>query len=483
MKESKDLNKDDVAAPEYKSSLPNIDWNISSIHTVDVALNQAARVRQMLRTRKLQLQLETDIKTLAWRRRSNESNRANLQSTKSAGVQMMTTSPRKSDGCPQTRINELEKKLSDLQQTTEDHADLSAALASEESKERVKIQLHTTTSFVASKFLTVCKWRASSNVAQKRNQVIDHQWRREYVEKVRKEIIRASAREHQNAIIECVEKQVKESVEECKRMLMNRLRPLELQLSRIQCLIQKTKDHHLQSVESMVSSALLSRNGNKMTQLTTTLSPAITARFSPRAGRQAREGLNGMGGMGGMGGVGGATGGGNEKKGITEQGAAKKNESRRVKGQENGQDQEEEEEAEEEDKDEASKKKRQMQKETSDFEVGIQHVGKVVWVESVHCWGTIRFFGKVTNVASAASKKGTWVGVSLSLPKGRNDGTIRKIRYFPSKKRHGIFVRSNNVREHPIEGNPRKRRSRAVNSLETATALKKTLARMVAKHK
>ena len=282
MKESKDLNKDDVAAPEYKSSLPNIDWNISSIHTVDVALNQAARVRQMLRTRKLQLQLETDIKTLAWRR-SNESNRANLQSTKSAGVQMMTTSPRKSDGCPQTRINELEKKLSDLQQTTEDHADLSAALASEESKERVEIQLHTTTSFVASKFLTVCKWRASSNVAQKRNQVIDHQWRREYVEKVRKEIIRASAREHQNAIIECVEKQVKESVEECKRMLMNRLRPLELQLSRIQCLIQKTKDHHLQSVESMVSSALLSRNGNKMTQLTTTLSPAITARFSPRA--------------------------------------------------------------------------------------------------------------------------------------------------------------------------------------------------------
>ena len=123
---------------EYKSSLPNIDWNISSIHTVDVALNQAARVRQMLRTRKLQLQLETDIKTLAWRRRSNESNRANLQSTKSAGVQMMTTSPRKSDGCPQTRINELEKKLSDLQQTTEDHADLSAALASEESKERVR---------------------------------------------------------------------------------------------------------------------------------------------------------------------------------------------------------------------------------------------------------------------------------------------------------------------------------------------------------
>jgi hypothetical protein len=488
----------------------------------------------MLRTRRLQLKLETDIKTLAWQRGNEDSTISSgtcLQGPKSLEA---TTIPSwwdgRSDGQQDqaARINELERELRELQQTMHHHADLSSALAFEEEKERARearARANATVVSVASKFVAVCEWRASSNVSNDRNQTLNHQWRREYGEKVRKKTIRDSAREHQDAIMECVAQQVRISVEECEHVLAGRLHPLGLQLSRIQCLVQNAKDHHLQvgfrrcrrrrcrrrnylifhfsiffvltsfllcqSVESMVSAALLSRNDINISQLTTTLSPAVTARFSTRAGREASSGMTGMDGMDGMSGVDGkgygkvgidetmfgGTSSGKCKAGGEQDGIDKKNVEIGANDREEGRDRQEEEE------DEASKKKRQIQEETSDFEVGIRHVGKVVWVESVHCWGTIRFFGHVANATSASARKEMWVGVSLSLPKGRNDGMIGTKRYFPCKKRHGIFVKPNNVREHPIHGNPRKRRSRAVNSLETATALKKTLARMVAKHK
>lgn len=80
--------------------------------------------------------------------------------------------------------------------------------------------------------------------------------------------------------------------------------------------------------------------------------------------------------------------------------------------------------------------------------------------------------------------------MSLSLKKGLNNGTIGKgknnVRIFPCKDKHGIFLRSNCVRENPVGGDPRVRRKRAMKSVQSfskAASLKLTLASLVRKHK
>ena len=75
--------------------------------------------------------------------------------------------------------------------------------------------------------------------------------------------------------------------------------------------------------------------------------------------------------------------------------------------------------------------------------------------------------------------KPTRPSLDLSFGSGTNNGQV----IFPCRKNYGIFVRSNNVREHPLHGDPRQRKKRALDSLQAATALKSTLARMIAKHK
>jgi hypothetical protein len=62
--------------------------------------------------------------------------------------------------------------------------------------------------------------------------------------------------------------------------------------------------------------------------------------------------------------------------------------------------------------------------------------------------GTIRFLGEAAicggndlDQAAAAAAASTWVGVELTAPVGRNDGSVRGVRYFTCPPQHGLLVR------------------------------------------
>lgn len=40
---------------------------------------------------------------------------------------------------------------------------------------------------------------------------------------------------------------------------------------------------------------------------------------------------------------------------------------------------------------------------------------------------------------------GTWIGIELDTPTGKNDGTVQNIQYFSCKPKHGIFVRGDKL--------------------------------------
>uniref|UniRef100_A0A336NAW5 CSON011995 protein n=1 Tax=Culicoides sonorensis TaxID=179676 RepID=A0A336NAW5_CULSO len=62
-------------------------------------------------------------------------------------------------------------------------------------------------------------------------------------------------------------------------------------------------------------------------------------------------------------------------------------------------------------------------------------IGESVLIRPVNHSGVISFIGETHFQA------GTWIGVELDLPMGKNDGTVQNIQYFSCKPKHGIFVR------------------------------------------
>ncbi|KAI9695541.1 MAG: hypothetical protein M1820_008554 [Bogoriella megaspora] len=55
--------------------------------------------------------------------------------------------------------------------------------------------------------------------------------------------------------------------------------------------------------------------------------------------------------------------------------------------------------------------------------------------------GVVSFVGEVTQIPGL----GTWVGITLDEPTGKNDGSIGGERYFDSKKNCGVFVRPDRI--------------------------------------
>ena len=55
--------------------------------------------------------------------------------------------------------------------------------------------------------------------------------------------------------------------------------------------------------------------------------------------------------------------------------------------------------------------------------------------------GVVRFCGSTT-----FNPVGTWVGIELDSPKGKNDGSVNGVEYFKCAFPHGMFVRPSQVK-------------------------------------
>ncbi|XP_055606550.1 CAP-Gly domain-containing linker protein 2-like [Uranotaenia lowii] len=89
-------------------------------------------------------------------------------------------------------------------------------------------------------------------------------------------------------------------------------------------------------------------------------------------------------------------------------------------------------------------------------------VGESVQIRPYNTSGVISFIG------DTHFQGGTWIGVELDTPTGKNDGTVQGIQYFNCKPKHGIFVR--------VDKLILDKRGRAIRELKKAEKMKAELA-------
>ncbi|XP_053677042.1 kinesin-like protein KIF13A [Anopheles nili] len=89
-------------------------------------------------------------------------------------------------------------------------------------------------------------------------------------------------------------------------------------------------------------------------------------------------------------------------------------------------------------------------------------VGESVLIRPYNTSGVIAFVG------GTHFQGGTWIGVELDTPTGKNDGTVQGIQYFDCRSKHGIFVR--------VDKLILDKRGRAMRELKKAEKMKAELA-------
>jgi CAP-Gly domain-containing linker protein 3/4 len=62
------------------------------------------------------------------------------------------------------------------------------------------------------------------------------------------------------------------------------------------------------------------------------------------------------------------------------------------------------------------------------------------------------FLGTIRYIGPTDFGEGTWLGVELRTPKGKNDGSVQGRRYFTCKQDHGLLVRPSKVTVRGING-------------------------------
>jgi hypothetical protein len=303
---------------------------------------------------------------------------------------------------------------------------------------------------MAEKFIEICKWRAVdchvSNInklksyekgkrdAKEEYDALHHQLR----EKVMAESLILP-----QTMYDIFTRQTQLATQKIEQIVNDKLLNLDLHVQKVQDKVKRAKASHMSSVESMVSDALHSRNTQKIEQLSIALSPNVSPRFGLGGPNRSRKDNNGR------------------KKGrrfsyadadLIRNGTTLKGNSfapvistSSIPSTPSTFSQEERHHIAK--KKNAKKKKdsktllvvdvadhdvvdpelstinaKYVQKlekknETSDFDVGKEHIGKIVWVQCVKSWGTIRYFGNLPS----SKATGEYVGISLSLPKGLNE--------------------------------------------------------------
>uniref|UniRef100_A0A182WIL3 Kinesin motor domain-containing protein n=1 Tax=Anopheles minimus TaxID=112268 RepID=A0A182WIL3_9DIPT len=89
-------------------------------------------------------------------------------------------------------------------------------------------------------------------------------------------------------------------------------------------------------------------------------------------------------------------------------------------------------------------------------------IGESVLIRPYNTSGVIAFIG------ATHFQGGTWIGVDLDTPTGKNDGTVQGIQYFDCRPKHGIFVR--------VDKLILDKRGRAMRELKKAEKMKAELA-------
>ncbi|VEL08782.1 unnamed protein product, partial [Protopolystoma xenopodis] len=54
--------------------------------------------------------------------------------------------------------------------------------------------------------------------------------------------------------------------------------------------------------------------------------------------------------------------------------------------------------------------------------------------------------GSVSFIGPTQFAEGEWIGVTLDVPSGKNDGSVNGVRYFQCEPFYGLFSRRNNLR-------------------------------------
>ena len=409
---------------------------------IDKKIDQASRVRQMIRTKTLQLQLETEIQL--WQTKNEAMHHHHQEQhehhppNSPTPTRASSTKATMRDIVHHQQHNMYTQKIKYQQHLMENQKQLYEMLHHQYHKDRFKLDRRNLIVATADKFVELCKWKACARV-------------------------------NQQTICNALLQQTTKAIQMHEHLVTHKLSTMESKVSTTESKIQAATNAFALQQIALVKNALNSRSDQQLTTL-------ISSMESIESNSRASSGASSPAGNGG------------HALSISTTSLASSTSSSTS----------------------ATPPSTpstptpltpltteievaQTTKEISDFVVSQKDMGKVVWVNKVQCWGTIRFVGKIPNFCKktgktdGSMKKGLFIGVSLSLKKGLNDGTIGdgKCRMFPCKPKHGIFVRPNCVREHPAGGNPRLRKKRAmqtIDSLSKAKALKITLARLVKKH-